>query len=119
MFHNQMLMRNQVDTCNDWELRSDDSCLVETPFFHTGAYNVLCLPVLSLGGQVTITAGFDADHFYSDDKEVAPTVYFGSVPHTEKDITFFISSSLLQEVEIVLKNLSFMFFFPRIMFRIS
>jgi len=33
MFHGQMLLTNQIETCKNWGLKSEDITLVETPFF--------------------------------------------------------------------------------------
>lgn len=77
MFHGQMLLSNQVGTINGWGLESRDITLVETPFFHTGGYNVLCLPLLYLGGTVILAESFDAENFFNCLEKYKLTVYFG------------------------------------------
>lgn len=77
MFHGQMLLSNQVETINGWGLTSDDVTLVETPFFHTGGYNVLLLPLLYLGGTVILASFFDAENVFSCIEKYKVSVYFG------------------------------------------
>lgn len=77
MFHGQMLLSNQVGTINGWGLESSDITLVETPFFHTGGYNVLCLPLLYLGGTIILAESFDAENFFDCLEKYKLTVYFG------------------------------------------
>jgi fatty-acyl-CoA synthase len=77
MFHGGMLLSNQVETINGWGLRSSDVTLVETPFFHTGGYNVLCLPLLYLGGTVILAPSFDAENVFNCIRKYKVSVYFG------------------------------------------
>ncbi len=73
----KMLSVNQEETIKGWGLRSDDATIVETPFFHTGGYNVLCLPLLSIGGKVVLAEKFDVDNVYQTFERERITVYFG------------------------------------------
>jgi fatty-acyl-CoA synthase len=50
---------NAVNTAVSWELSSADSTITHTPFFHTGGWNVLTLPLLHLGGRVALSPAFD------------------------------------------------------------
>ncbi len=59
LFHGEMLEANQWATVKEWGLKKDDITVVETPFFHTGGYNVLLLPLLLIGGTVILSKGFD------------------------------------------------------------
>lgn len=77
MFHGEMLESNQVETIKGWGLVASDVTLVETPFFHTGGYNVLCLPLLYLGGTVILAESFDADNFFNCTEQFRVSVYFG------------------------------------------
>lgn len=77
MFHGQMLLSNQIETIKGWGLISQDITLVETPFFHTGGYNVLCLPLLYLGGTVILAESFDADNVFNCIEKQKVSVYFG------------------------------------------
>lgn len=76
MFHGQMLKTNQDQTCKNWGLLSSDKTLVETPFFHTGGYNVLCLPLLSIGGTSVLAKKFDLDNVYETIERDKLSVYF-------------------------------------------
>lgn len=77
MFHGQMLLSNQQETINGWGLRSSDITLVETPFFHTGGYNVLLLPLLYLGGTVILAESFNPDNVFDCIEKEKVSVYFG------------------------------------------
>lgn len=77
MFHGQMLLANQIETINGWGLKSSDVTLVETPFFHTGGYNVLLLPLLYLGGTVILAESFNADNVFDCIEKEKVSVYFG------------------------------------------
>ncbi len=77
MFHGEMLESNQVETINGWGLKSSDVTLVETPFFHTGGYNVLCLPLLYIGGTVILATSFDAENVFNCIENHKVSVYFG------------------------------------------
>ena len=77
LFHGEMLKSNQTETCRGWGLKASDVAMVETPFFHTGGYNVLCLPLLSLGGTVIIAEKFDVTNFIETVQSEKVSVYFG------------------------------------------
>lgn len=53
--HAEMLLWNALNTQTGWDLRRDDVSVVHMPFFHTGGYNVTCLPLLRLGGTLVLT----------------------------------------------------------------
>ncbi len=77
LLHGQMLKTNQEATCQSWKLNKDDITLVSTPFFHTGGYNVLCLPLLAIGGTVVLTKQFDASKTLDLIEKYKVSVYFG------------------------------------------
>lgn len=77
LFHGEMLQSNQVETCKNWELQSSDICMVETPFFHTGGYNVLALPLLKVGGTIVLAPKFDVENVLDTIEKEKVTVYFG------------------------------------------
>ena len=77
MFHGQMLLSNQQETCAGWGLKSSDITLVETPFFHTGGYNVLLLPLLYLGGTSLLAPSFNPDNVFNCIEKEKVSVYFG------------------------------------------
>ncbi len=76
LFHGRMLFENQYQTCENWRLLPTDKTLVETPFFHTGGYNVLCLPLMSIGGCSIIAQKFDNDNVYNTISDFQISVYF-------------------------------------------
>lgn len=73
----RMLLSNQVGTIENWKLTCDDVTMVETPFFHTGGYNVLCLPLLYLGGKVVLAEKFDVENVFNTIEKERISVYFG------------------------------------------
>lgn len=77
LFHGKMLETNIRMTCEMWNLVPTDVTMVETPFFHTGGYNVLCLPLLWLGGTVVLAEKFDPQNVLQTFHKEGVTVYFG------------------------------------------
>lgn len=77
LMHGRMLRTNMIETAKNWGLKSDDTTIVETPFFHTGGYNVLCLPLLQLGGTVVLAPKFDMDNVFASIPKYKISVYFG------------------------------------------
>jgi fatty-acyl-CoA synthase len=51
---------NAINTATSWDLHHADVTLTHTPFFHTGGWNVLTLPLLHRGGTVALARRFDA-----------------------------------------------------------
>lgn len=116
LLHGEMLQANQRETCKNWKLLESDRTIIETPFFHTGGYNVLCLPLWSIGGTVVLAKKFDRDNLFNTIEEEKITVYFG-VPtmfqglseHARfestdfSSIRFFISGGAHCSVEIIKK----------------
>lgn len=77
MFHGEMILTNQIETCRNWGLLENDITLVETPFFHTGGYNVLLLPLLFLGGTSIIASSFNPENVFDCISKEKVSVYFG------------------------------------------
>lgn len=77
----RQLFWNSVNTQIAWALTRADSTIVYTPLFHTGAINVLALPLLQCGGHVVLHESFDAEAILSDVEKCRITVLFG-VPTT-------------------------------------
>ena len=50
---------NAINTVTGWDLHTDDVTITHTPFFHTGGWNVLTLPLLHRGGTVVLAGSFD------------------------------------------------------------
>jgi fatty-acyl-CoA synthase len=76
LFHGEMLEANQWATVKEWGLKKDDITVVETPFFHTGGYNVLLLPLLLIGGTIILSNGFDPKGTLELIEREKITVYF-------------------------------------------
>ena len=67
---------NAINTITGWDLRSDDSTLLNAPLFHTGGLNVLTAPLAYLGGTSIVCRSFDADQAYNW-IERGLTIFFG------------------------------------------
>jgi len=50
---------NAINTATCWDLHHDDVTVTHTPFFHTGGWNVLTLPLLHRGATVVLADRFD------------------------------------------------------------
>ncbi|MBF0110348.1 MAG: AMP-binding protein [Magnetococcales bacterium] len=59
LFHARMLMANMEHTIGAGVLEPHDISIINTPFFHTGAYNVFTFPLLSIGGTMILFERFD------------------------------------------------------------
>ncbi len=77
LLHGRMLLTNMKETCANWGLVESDVTLVETPFFHTGGYNVLCLPLMYLGGTSFLAESFKAENVFETIEKNKVSVYFG------------------------------------------
>lgn len=60
MLPDRQLFFNGVNTILAWRLTGGDETLLFTPLFHTGAINVLALPLLQAGGTVHVQEAFSA-----------------------------------------------------------
>lgn len=69
---------NAIITATCWDLRHDDVTLTHTPFFHTGGWNVLTLPLLHRGATVVLTSGdrFDPGQTLRAVDEHGITIFF-------------------------------------------
>jgi len=76
MLHARMLQQNMINTQLGWGLLNDDISVIHTPFFHTGGYNVTCLPLLRLGGCLVLTDRFDAGDMLKIIEEEQVSVFF-------------------------------------------
>ena len=76
LLHGQMIGCNQEMTNSSWGLKEDDVTIINTPFFHTGGYNVLCLPLLKLGGTVILKRDFCPFETLDLIKKYSVSVYF-------------------------------------------
>jgi fatty-acyl-CoA synthase len=114
LMHGRMLHTNMVETARNWELIQSDITMVETPFFHTGGYNVLCLPLLALGGTIILAPKFDMENVFDTIEKHQVSVYFGvptmfqMMAESEKfktadmsSIRFFVSGGAACPVELI------------------
>jgi len=72
---------NSVNTTIACDIRADDSTIVFTPLFHTGAINVLSLPLLHRGGKVVLMPRMDAGEVLERIGRERVSIVFG-VPTT-------------------------------------
>jgi len=74
--HAGMLQWNAINTHLDWGLTCDDVSVIHTPFFHTGGYNVTCLPLLRLGGSLVLVDRFKPEAMLAILQEEQVSVFF-------------------------------------------
>lgn len=67
---------NAINTATCWDLHHDDVTVTHTPFFHTGGWNVLTLPLLHRGGTVLLAGRFDPTETLEAVDERGVTVLF-------------------------------------------
>lgn len=72
---------NSLNTQLACDLRADDSTVTFTPLFHTGAVNVLSMPLLHRGGKVVLLQRFDAREILAAVERERVSILFG-VPTT-------------------------------------
>ena len=72
---------NSLNTQLACDLRADDSTVTFTPLFHTGAVNVLSMPLLHRGGKVVLLSKFDAREILAAVERERVSILFG-VPTT-------------------------------------
>lgn len=77
----RQLFWNAVNTQLAFELTAHDSTVLYTPLFHTGAINVLAMPLFQSGGHVAIHGAFDAEAVLAEVERCGITTIFG-VPTT-------------------------------------
>jgi fatty-acyl-CoA synthase len=75
------LTANSLNTTLACDLRSDDSTITYTPLFHTGAVNVLSLPLFHRGGKVVLMPAFDPGEVLRWTEREQVSIVFG-VPTT-------------------------------------
>ncbi|MBF0381217.1 MAG: AMP-binding protein [Magnetococcales bacterium] len=59
LFHSKMLLANIEQTITTGVLQPQDISIINTPFFHTGGYNVFTLPMFSIGGTLILFEKFE------------------------------------------------------------
>lgn len=60
---NRQLLFNALATSIGWQLGAADVGPVSTPFFHTGGWNVIAIPLWTVGGTVVLFDTFDPARF--------------------------------------------------------
>ncbi len=73
----RQLFWNGINTTQAFGLTRDDGTLVFTPLFHTGAVNVLAMPLLQVGGRVTVQPAFDPTRVVQTLRDGGVTALFG------------------------------------------
>ncbi|MBF0175689.1 MAG: AMP-binding protein [Magnetococcales bacterium] len=76
LFHAAMIMANIRATVDSGVLEPDDVSIVNTPFFHTGAYHVFLLPLLSIGGTMLLFDRFDPGGVLQAVREEGITIFW-------------------------------------------
>jgi fatty-acyl-CoA synthase len=77
----EMLFWNSINTTMRLDLSESDSTLNFLPYFHTGAWNVLLLPLIHRYATLHVMARFDAERILSVVQKEGCTLLFG-VPTT-------------------------------------
>ncbi len=77
----RQLFFNAVNTQLAFELTARDSTVLYTPLFHTGAINVLAMPLFQCGGHVVIHPAFDVADVLDEVERSGISTVFG-VPTT-------------------------------------
>ena len=77
----RQLFYNAVNTQLAFELTAQDATVLYTPLFHTGAINVLAMPLFQSGGHVVIHEAFDAGRVLAEVQQRGISAIFG-VPTT-------------------------------------
>lgn len=68
---------NAINTVVGWGLGPSDRTITAAPFFHTGGWNVLTLPLLYCGGTVLLDSAFDATRTLDAVENAGVSVFFG------------------------------------------
>lgn len=78
----RMVFFNIIQTIIFWELCSNDSSVIHTPFFHAGGLNVFTTPLLSIGGCLYLLDSFNVKKLFDliNEKRInllfaVPTMY--------------------------------------------
>lgn len=76
MLSNRQLLFNALATTTGWQLGASDIGPVSTPFFHTGGWNVIAIPLWTVGGTVVLFDAFDPARFLDALDEERVTIAF-------------------------------------------
>ncbi len=72
---------NAINTILSWGLTQDDLAPLFFPFFHTGGWHVITIPLYMVGGRIIIVKRFDPEEALDIIKREKPTIIIG-VPTT-------------------------------------
>ena len=72
-----MLLWNTINTQSCWGFVGDDVSVVQMPFFHTGGYNVVLLPLLRLGATLVLVEKFDPARMLELIVQEQISIFFG------------------------------------------
>lgn len=73
---NRQLLFNALATTTGWQLGAHDIGPVSTPFFHTGGWNVIAIPLWTVGGTVVMFDTFEPARFLEALDEERCTIAF-------------------------------------------
>lgn len=78
MLSYKCLFMNAVAETASWHLTQNERSYAAMPFYHTAGWNVLMLPVLFAGGEITLTKEFSADAFIALAEAGRMTAFMGA-----------------------------------------
>ena len=68
---------NSINTAISLELSSEDSTIVNTPFYHTGGWHVLLTPLFHHGGKIVLQPEFDPADCLKIIQDEGISIFFG------------------------------------------
>jgi fatty-acyl-CoA synthase len=74
------IFMNSISEILTWQLNDSDSAPIVMPFFHTGGWNLLMLPLLLTGGKIILAGEFNVDTFFDITENCQPTLFMGVEP---------------------------------------
>lgn len=72
-----MIFWNSVNTIVSWGLHPDDVTPLLFPFFHTGGWNVITVPIFHIGGRLILTGAFNPDEIIEIIEKEKATIVIG------------------------------------------
>jgi fatty-acyl-CoA synthase len=79
------ILSNALNTASSWDLRPDDVGLPLFPFFHTGGWNVLLLPLLAVGATSVVLERAEPGAVLAEIPRTKATI-LSAVPTTLSDL---------------------------------
>lgn len=65
---------NSIASITGFQLGENDSVIQTLPLFHTAGWNVLTLPILMIGGRITVMRGFNPEKVLQAIRDERPTM---------------------------------------------